>query len=44
LGAGDFVKAKRLEEGDFIVIYLDVKCGKFIYIVYIMVLVYFDQV
>ncbi|XLS55180.1 hypothetical protein HN51_004935, partial [Arachis hypogaea] len=27
---GDFVKANGLQEGDFIVIYSDVKCGKFV--------------
>ncbi|MFS8009574.1 putative DNA-binding pseudobarrel domain superfamily [Helianthus anomalus] len=27
---GDFVKANGLQEGDFIVIYSDVKCGKYL--------------
>jgi hypothetical protein len=29
--SGDFVRANGLQEGDFIVIYSDVKCGKYVY-------------
>lgn len=28
--SGDFVRANGLQEGDFIVIYSDVKCGKYV--------------
>ena len=28
--SGDFVRSNGLQEGDFIVIYSDVKCGKYV--------------
>lgn len=29
--SGDFVRSNGLQEGDFIVIYSDVKCGKYVW-------------